>query len=153
MKIATFLDQCDVTVAIPTGSKKEVLSALVDLIHSNHAELDREQLLQILLKREELRSTGIEEGVAFPHGRVPGLVQLLACFGRCREGVDFDSFDGKPTHFFFVLLIPELAQGTHLKALARLNRLFQDEEFRLRVMEAASAADVFNAIIEEDNRC
>ena len=48
----------------------------------------------MLLKREELRSTGIEEGVAFPHGRVPGIEQLHACFGRCRTGVDFDSFDG-----------------------------------------------------------
>jgi PTS system nitrogen regulatory IIA component len=153
MKIATFLERNDVTVAVPAGSKKEVLSALVDLIISNHPKLERGALLQILLKREELRSTAIEQGVAFPHGRVPGLDHLLACFGRCRQGVDFDSFDGEPTFFFFVLLIPEQAQGDHLKALARLNRLFQDREFRRRLMEAKDADSVFAAIMNEDERC
>ncbi len=153
MKIGNFLSRNDVTVAVPVGSKKEVLSALVDLVVSSHPELERDLLLQILLKREELRSTGIEQGVAFPHGRVPDLEQLLACFGRCRHGVDFDSFDGKPTFFFFVLLIPEHAQGSHLKALARLNRLFQDQSFRRSLIEAEDADGVFEAIMEEDNRC
>lgn len=153
MKIADFLDRRDVTVAVPAGSKEDVLAALVDLLVSNHPELDRTQLLRILLKREELRSTGIEQGVAFPHGRVPYLDQLLACFGRCKQGVDFDSFDGQPTHFFFVLLIPEHAQGSHLKALARLNRLFQDKVFRQQLLDARSASDLFGAIMEEDERC
>ena len=110
-------------------------------------------MLQVLGKREELRSTGIEEGVAFPHGRVPGLAQLLSCFGRCRNGVDFDSFDGKPTHLFFVLLIPENAEGCHLKALARLNRLFQDGQFRQDLKVAESAQDLFKTIMEFDERC
>ncbi len=153
MKIATFLERNDVTVAVPAGGKREVLSALVDLMVSNHMELERGALLQILLKREELRSTAIEQGVAFPHGRVPGLDRLLACFGRCRQGVDFDSFDGEPTFFFFVLLIPEQAQGDHLKALARLNRLFQDRDFRRRLIEAKDADAVFTAVMNEDERC
>ena len=153
MKIATFLDRSDVTIDVPPRPKKEILKVLVDLLAGNHAELESVQLHSILLKREELRSTGIEEGVAFPHGRVPGLDRLMACFGRCQAGVDFDSFDGKKTHFFFVLLIPEHAQGDHLKALARLNRLFQNADFRLRIMKAGSADEVFDFIIEEDNRC
>ena len=152
MRIATFLERNDVTVAVPLGGKKEVLSALVDLIVSNHSDMEREQLLQVLLKREELRSTAIEQGVAFPHGRVPGLDRLLACFGRCRKGLDFDSFDGEPTYFFFVLLIPEQAQGDHLKALARLNRLFQDRAFRQNLMDAPDADAIFAAIMAEDER-
>lgn len=153
MKIADFLDRRDVTVAVPAGSKQDVLAALVDLLVSNHPDLEREQLLRILLKREELRSTGIEQGVAFPHGRVPSLENLLACFGRCKHGVDFDSFDGEPTYFFFVLLIPEHAQGSHLKALARLNRLFQDKQFRRGLLEAQDAEKLFDIIMEEDARC
>jgi len=150
MKIATFLDRNDVTATVPPGDKREVLATLVDLLVSNHPELNREVLLGVLLKREELRSTGIEEGVAFPHGRVPGLGGLLSCFGRCRGGLDFDSFDGKPTHFFFVLLIPEEAEGSHLRALARLNRLFQDAEFRERLLAAGDAGALFDVIIEQD---
>jgi PTS system nitrogen regulatory IIA component len=153
MKIASFLDRNDVTVAVPAGTKREVLSALVDLLVSNHPELDGELLLQILLRREELRSTGIEQGVAFPHGRVPGLENLLSCFGRCKEGTDFESFDGNRTQFFFVLLIPENTQGIHLKALAKLNRLFMDEKFRKELIEAKDAGTLFNIIIEKEKHC
>ena len=149
--ISSFLSLDDVTVAIPVGTKEEVLAALVDLLTSNHQELDRELVLKTLLKRETLRSTAIEQGVAFPHGRIPGLNQLRACFGRCLKGVDFASFDGKPTHFFFVLLIPEDAQGEHLKALARLNRLFMNKELRNGLLGAVDAAAVFRMIIEKDN--
>jgi PTS system nitrogen regulatory IIA component len=152
VRIASFLERRDVTCAVPVGSKHEILETLVDLLVTNHPEFEREVLLQVLLKREELRSTGIEHGVAFPHGRIPGLDRLLACFGRCRDGVDFDAFDGKPTHFFFVLLIPESAESTHLKALARLNRVFQDDDFRRRLLEAKDANEVFSTILEQDNR-
>ncbi len=153
MKISSFLDRNDITISVPAGSKREVLGALVDLLVSNHAELDRDILLKVLLKREELRSTGIEQGVAFPHGRIPGLEKLLACFGRCKQGVDFASFDGKPTHFFFVLLIPEQAEGSHLRALARLNRVFQDEDFRHRLLDAEDSNALYDVILEQDAKC
>jgi PTS system nitrogen regulatory IIA component len=152
VRIASFLEDRDVTCAVPVGNKREVLAALVDVLVANHTELEREVLLQVLLKREELRSTGIEHGVAFPHGRIPGLARLLACFGRCRKGVDFDAFDGKPTHFFFVLLIPESAENDHLKALARLNRVFQDDDFRRRLLYAKDTDEVFSTIMEQDNK-
>jgi PTS system nitrogen regulatory IIA component len=90
--------------------------------------------------------------VAFPHGRVPGLNQLLAAFGLCQAGVDFASFDGKPTHFFFVLLIPENSEGSHLKALARLNRVFMDEEFRHRLLKAKDADQAFALLLAQDER-
>lgn len=153
MKISSFLDRKDITISIPVGTKQEVLAALVDLLVSNHSELDREVLLNVLLKREELRSTGIEQGVAFPHGRIPGLEKLLACFGRCKQGVDFNSFDGKPTHFFLVLLIPEQAEGSHLRALARLNRVFQDKDFRKRLLDAEDANAVYDVILDQDSKC
>jgi PTS system nitrogen regulatory IIA component len=153
MKIASFLRREDVSTQVPQGDKRAVLACLVDLLKSNHDELDRDVLLHELLKREELRSTGIEEGVAFPHGRIPGIDKLIACFGRCQEGVDFDAFDGEPTHFFFVLLIPEEAEGSHLKALARLNRVFQDREFRGCLQAAEDAGAIFDIIVTQDNKC
>lgn len=153
MVIASFLDRRDVAADVPAGTKQEVLSSLVNLLARNHPELDRELLLTVMLKREELRSTGIEHGVAFPHGRVSGLNHLRACLGRCRTGTDFDSFDGRPTCFFFVLLIPEQSEGSHLKALARLNRVFQDEDFRHRLMRAKDASELFATIIDQDQRC
>jgi len=150
MRIASFLDRRDVTAALPLADKRTVLAALTDLVAGHHPELNAGTLLDVLMKREALRSTGIEQGVAFPHGRVPGLKGLRAGFGRSREGVNFDAFDGRPTHFFFMLLIPEGGEGEHLRALARLNRLFQDEDFRQRLLNVDDADTLYQVLTEQD---
>ena len=84
----------------------------------------------MLLEREALQSTGIGEGVAIPHGKLPGLDRLVATFARSPQGVDFDSIDGQPTHHFFLLVVPEHSGGQYLKALARISRFFRDATFR-----------------------
>jgi PTS system nitrogen regulatory IIA component len=66
--------------------------------------------------------------------------------------VDFDSIDGKPTHLFFVLVAPESSTGIHLKALARISRLFKDPEFRARLRQAAGAEEMFEVVAEEDGK-
>jgi len=152
IRISAILDPRDVVDGLRSAVKREVLEKLAERLEQNHPELDRQRVLEILLRREELRSTGIESGVAFPHGRVPGLCGLRAAFGRSRQGVDFDAFDQRPTHFFVVLLIPEEGEGVHLRALARLNRMFQDEAFRRRLMEAPDEAAMYAAIQEQDQR-
>jgi PTS system nitrogen regulatory IIA component len=88
--------------------------------------------------------------VAIPHGKLDAVGKLVACVGRSRTGVDFDSIDGQPTHIFFVLVAPENSTGIHLKALARISRLFKDPEFRARLLAAPDAAGMFKVIAEED---
>src|SRR6266436_2844827 len=92
------------------------------------------------------------EGVAIPHGKLAGLKRVIAAFGRSRQGVDFQSLDGKPTHLFFLLVAPEDSAGAHLKALARISRLLKDESFRQRLMSATTAADLYRTIREEDDK-
>jgi nitrogen PTS system EIIA component len=108
--------------------------------------------VEVLREREKLGSTGIGEGVAIPHGKHAGLTQLLAAFGVSREGVDFEAIDGKPTHLFFALVAPENSAGVHLKALARISRLFKNPRFRAAILEAGSAADIHALIVQEDAR-
>jgi PTS system nitrogen regulatory IIA component len=88
--------------------------------------------------------------VAIPHGKLPGLGRLVATFARSREGIDFESIDGQPTHHFFLLVVPEHSGGQYLKALARISRFFRDAAFRKALEEAESREDVFRAIEEED---
>ena len=78
------------------------------------------------------------------------LPALVACVGRKTEGVDFESMDGRPTHLFFVLCAPENSTGVHLKALARISRLFRDPGFRQRLLGASDAAGIYQAIVDED---
>jgi PTS system nitrogen regulatory IIA component len=108
--------------------------------------------VRVLAERERLASTAIGEGVAIPHGKLETVSGLLACIGRSRRGVEFDSLDGQPTHLFFVLVAPASSTGVHLKALARISRLFKDEAFRRRLLAAPDAATMFRIVVDEDGK-
>jgi PTS system nitrogen regulatory IIA component len=106
----------------------------------------------VLAEREKLNTTGIGEGVAIPHGKLAGLPRLYASFGVSRAGVDFSSIDGKPTQLFFALVAPENSAGIHLKALARISRLFRNPQFREAILLAPDSGRVYGLIAEEDAR-
>jgi nitrogen PTS system EIIA component len=150
MKIMDILVREAVILDIQSTAKQDVLRELSSALAAAEPELDAERLLAILLERESLQSTGIGDGVAIPHGKMPGLSRLVASFARSRSGVDFESIDGQRTHLFFLLVVPEQSGGQHLKALARISRFFRDASFRKSLAEAESLEDVFRAIEEED---
>lgn len=131
-------------------SKRGVLTELSDLFALGSAKVDTKQMVDVLMEREKLGSTGIGDGIAIPHGKLKGLETLLLSFGRSREGVDFESIDGKPVHLFFLLMAPESSTGQHLKALAKISRMLKDERFRSELLSASSAEALFKAITEKD---
>jgi len=114
------------------------------------APIDAEVVAKLLLERERLASTAIGEGVAIPHGKLGAVGEIVACLGRAPTGVDFDSMDGQPTFLFFVLVAPESSTGAHLKALARISRVFKDPEFRRRLLAAPDAEAMYHVVAEED---
>jgi len=150
MKIMDILLKDAVILDIESTGKREVLAELSEGAARAEPSLDAERLLQVLVERENLQSTGIGDGVAIPHGKMPGLARLVASFARSQAGVDFESIDGQPTHLFFLLVVPEHSGGQHLKALARISRFFRDASFRKALNEAESREDVFRAIEEQD---
>jgi len=152
MKILDILVRESVVVELASKSKDDVLRELTDALADARPGLDRERLLKVLREREVLQSTGIGEGVAIPHGKLPDLDGLLASFGRSSTGVDFDAIDGAPTRLFFLLVVPEHSGGQHLKALARISRFCRDTSFREKLMQAQVPEDVFRALEEEDGR-
>jgi nitrogen PTS system EIIA component len=133
------------------ASAQAVLSELCRPLAATH-RLDPQRLLDTLLEREKLGSTGIGEGVAIPHGKVAGLPALVASFGRAPFGIDFRAIDGKPTQLFFTLVAPENSAGAHLKALARISRIFKNPSFRDAILRAPSAEEIFRLIEAEDGR-
>jgi len=164
MKIAEFLREDLILPDLASADKAGVLAELSASIARGQGipglpgsqaslgapALSAAKLTDTLLEREKLGSTGIGEGIAIPHGKLPGITGLLAAFGRSRKGVDFAAIDGKPTSLFFVLFAPENSAGIHLKALARISRLFKGAPFRKAIMEAPGAAEIFKLISEED---
>jgi PTS system nitrogen regulatory IIA component len=152
MKISEFLSSNAVVSELNAHSKAAVLDELCQALARAHPELKAERLLEVLREREKLGSTGIGEGVAIPHGKMGGLPQLMASFGVSRPGVDFEAIDGKPTHLFFALVAPENSAGIHLKALARISRLFKNNRFRESILEARTSEDIYQLIAQEDAR-
>jgi PTS system nitrogen regulatory IIA component len=152
MKIEDILAEDLVLADLAARSKTDVLEELATAVASKHPELDRERLLQALDDRERLNSTALGDGVAIPHGKLSGIKRVFAAFARSRQGVDFQSLDGGPTHLFFLLVAPEDSAGAHLKALARISRLLKDDGFRARLMQAPDAAVLFETIRQEDAR-
>lgn len=152
MKIEDILAEDLVLADLTAGSKPEVLVELADAVTQRHPELDKARLVGALEDRERLNSTALGDGVAIPHGKLPGIRRVFAAFARSRAGVDFQSLDGKPTHLFFLLVAPEDSAGAHLKALARISRLLKDASFRTRLLEAPDARTLFAIIRDEDAR-
>jgi PTS system nitrogen regulatory IIA component len=150
MKISEFLSKDLVIPDLQSKNKKGVLEELAAVLVAQGKLPDLERVVEVLLDREKLGSTGIGDGIAIPHGKVRDLGGVVASFGRSREGVDFESIDQKPTHLFFLLVAPENSAGVHLKALARISRLLKDPNFRKRLMEAENKEALFQVILDED---
>jgi PTS system nitrogen regulatory IIA component len=150
MKILDILDKQMIIPQLASTSKEGVLRELIRAIAHVEKQVDENRLMEILLERESLGSTGIGEGVAIPHGKSKDIKRLLASFGRSLAGMDFQAMDGKPTHLFFLLVAPENSAGTHLKALARISRLMKDNVFRKRLMEVSSGEEIYSLFSAED---
>ncbi len=149
MKIVEFLTPGAVVDDLGGPAAEPALAALCRPLAALH-RMDAQRLLDTLLERERLGSTGIGEGIAIPHGKVPGLPALMACFGRAPKGIDFRAIDGKPTYLFFALFAPENSAGVHLKALARVSRIFKGAAFRQSILDAKDAAEIYRLIETED---
>src|ERR1043166_3845711 len=150
MKIVEFVREELILPELRSSAKLDIIAELAEHLARHHDGVDKTALTHVLVEREKLASTAIGEGVAIPHGKLDAVGKLVACVGRAVEGVDFDSMDGRPTHLFFVLVAPENSTGVHLKALARISRLFKDPEFRGRLLAAATAKEMFEGIADED---
>ncbi len=150
MKVIDFLRPDLVLAELQATSKNAVLAELAGHLARRQAGIDASELQRVLEERELLMSTAIDDGIAIPHGKLDSVGQLVGALGRSRAGLKFDSLDGKPTHLVFMLVAPTSSTGTHLKALARLARLFRDADCRQRLVDAPDAAAMYQAILEED---
>ena len=150
MKLTDILSEEHIVADLSARSKKGVIEELSNVLLKFEPSLDKTKLLEVLVERERLGSTGIGDGIAIPHGKMAGIEDLLLSFGRSSAGVDFDSLDGKPAHLFFLVVAPERSAGVHLKALARISRFLKSQSVRRDLMAAGDAAQIFSLIEAQD---
>ena len=107
-------------------------------------------MLEAVLEREKIMSTGIGDGIAIPHGKSESVIKLAAALGTQRRGVDFEALDGEPAYVFFLLVSPANVSGPHIKALARISRLLKNDDFKKRLVAAPTPEEIMSVIESEE---
>lgn len=141
MQIADLIDQRAVIAGLKAASKKQVLQETARRA-AEVTGMPERAIFDVLIERERLGTTGVGNGVAIPHGKLPELKRLYGLFARLEHPVDFEAIDGQPVDLIFVLLAPGGAGADHLKTLALVSRLLRDR----RVCEKLRGSDKAEAL-------
>ena len=152
MKISDILKKEHIIKELDSRDKKNVLDELSSFLENEGEITNKESLLAALIGREKLGSTGIGENVAIPHAKISEIDKIITVFGRSKNGVEFESLDQKPVNFIFLVLAPENSTGQHLKALARISRLFKNPSLRESVLRTNEADQIYSILVDEDSK-
>jgi PTS system nitrogen regulatory IIA component len=147
MPLLDFLDPRAVLPALRVNGKKQALQELASQA-ARHTGLPDSAIYEALLQRERLGSTGIGEGIAIPHGKLPDLTRIFGLMARLDKPVDFEALDGQPVDVLFLLLAPEGAGADHLKALARVARVLREPGLIERVRATRDATALYAIMTE-----
>lgn len=147
MEIADLLSPDAVISHLKATSKKQVLQEMAQKAAALTRLSDR-RIFEILTEREKLGSTGMGQGIAIPHGRIPGIEKMTGLFAQLDHPVDFDAMDDQPVDLVFLLLAPEGAGADHLKALARVSRLLRNQSVCEKLRAAPHAATLYALLTE-----
>jgi len=140
-----------IKVPVAAADKPGVLRELTTLL-AERAGVDLEPLLDAVLEREQVLSTGIGHGIAIPHAKSPMVAELSLVAGSASHGVAFEALDGEPVRLFFLLIGPESAAGQHVKALSRIARLVRRESVREALLLARDPIAFHQILVEAEER-
>ena len=152
-KIIDFLKEGAIVPDLKATDKESVIKELVTLLKDIGEISDQEKIVEIILEREKLGSTGIGQGIAVPHAKTDDVKQIVVAFGLSQKGVNFESLDEEPVYLIFLVLAPVDATGMHLKLLAKIARLLKDKVFRNSLKSCkGKRREIFQVIEEEDEK-
>ncbi len=146
MKLSKFCEEQLISFDLQATTKTAVIEELVELAAKSKLVKDKAQLLKDILTRENLVTTGVGYGVAFPHAKTKASKGIVIAFGRSDAGVEFEAMDREPVHLFFLIAAPEDAIGAHLKVMAHLSYLMKPEKNRERVMTVKSPGELLQIL-------
>ncbi|MDC7228042.1 MAG: PTS sugar transporter subunit IIA [Spirochaetales bacterium] len=146
MILSEILTKEVITVDLKGDTKEEIIDSLIDLLDSAGRISDREKVRECILERESKMSTGMEAGVAIPHGKTDAVNELVGCVGIKKDGVDFKSFDGEPSRIFIMTVSPLHRTGPHVQFLAEISRLLREPEERQKLLDAGCAEEIQSII-------
>ena len=152
MKIEEILKKESVIADLLADNKIDAIKEMVYHLKENNFIKNEETLFNTLMEREKLGSTGIGENVAIPHGKSNETTEIITVLARSIKGIEFESLDQKPVHFICMVIAPANSTGQHLKALARISRLFKNQGLREGILQAENPDVIYSIITNEDSK-
>ena len=146
MNLRKVLSPQTTKVGLQGQTKNEIIEELLDLICTTGKVSDRETALQALMARERKMSTGMDHGVAIPHGKTETVDELVVALGTHPTGVEFEAFDGEPSRIFVMTLSPKDRSGPHIQFLAEVSRILRSEAVREMMLAATSPEELLRIV-------
>lgn len=143
-----------INIDLKGQTKSEIIDEMIDILYNNGKLNDREEYKKEILKREAQSSTGMEEGIAIPHGKTDAVKIPTVAIGISKKGVDYESLDGKPSHLFFMIAAPENSNDSHIELLSKITTLLLEDDIREALLNVKSKEEVLDILIknaEKDN--
>lgn len=146
MQLSEILTTSCTSCAVPVTSKKRILEKISQLAAMQVSEIDQDELLESLLTREKMGSTGIGNGIAIPHGRLANASKAVAVLVTTEQAIDFDAIDNRDVDIFIALFVPEDSCKEHLDTLQNIAQRFSDKKFIKQVRKCNDSQTLFNLI-------
>lgn len=146
MNLRKILTKDVITDDLKGETKEEIIDSLIELLAGAGRISNREAVKKCIMEREAKMSTGMEAGIAIPHGKTDAVDELVGCVGIKKDGVDFNSFDKKPSRIFIMTVSPMHRTGPHVQFLAEISRLLKDPEERQALIDAGSVDEIHSII-------
>jgi len=151
MEISNCLSESDISLEVDGRDKPEILKNLVDVFTKSTPLDNKTEVLNLLLEREKLKTTGIGSGVAIPNCKISQVDRIHIIVGLSKKGIDFNSLDNNPAHLFFLIIAPESSSSGHLKICAKVVRLVRDAKVREELLAIPTAEGVMTYIREKES--
>lgn len=145
------LDKKFIKMNLTGKTKDEILQEMVDILNEGGVLNNKEEYLKVVREREATSSTGLEEGIAIPHGKTKAVKKATVAFGKSKEGVDFNSLDGKKSRLFFMIAAPEGTTDSHIEMLSKITNKLLNDEFKDKLEKAETAEEII-ALFNEENK-
>ncbi len=137
------LDPACIRLELKASSRDAAIAELIGLIDAAHHLRNREEVTRVVMEREQLMSTSLENGIAVPHGKATSVDQMLVAVGLKKKGIDFKSADGQPSNIIILIVSSAAKAGPHVRCLAEIGRLLQSDANRKKILAAGDVQSVF----------
>lgn len=152
MKLTQYIRPDCFLADLPERTREDALRRIVHAVAQKGYIRDEKEVFARLMERENIQSTAVGNGIAIPHCFTDEVPDLIIAVARSRQGLEFDSFDGKPTQVVFLLMGNRQEHSLHLKALARIARLIRSTSFIEKIIASTSVDDMVRAFQQEEAR-